>query len=201
MAQVRSKLSSSSTEYSPLKAFQALYYNSSKIKDIQKVFAPPYDVISDEDREMYMKSSPYNFVHLDLSKELAGDTAKNNKYMRAKKLFEQFIKDDILTKDSEPSIYIYKQEYKSVGQKYNRIGFISLLKLDHDTTAKIHPHEKTHEKAVQDRLTLTKTLNASLSPIFVCYSDKQKTLETIVNKKIASTTPGVGSNPVFDFHS
>ncbi|PIW63197.1 MAG: hypothetical protein COW13_02115 [Candidatus Omnitrophica bacterium CG12_big_fil_rev_8_21_14_0_65_50_5] len=176
-------------ESSVIKPFKAVHYNPSKVKDMQKVFCPPYDVISDEDRDMYMKSSPYNFIHLDLPQGYADDSDKDDKYARAKKLFDQFFKDDVFVQDKEPSIYVHKQEYKSMGQRFNRVGFVSLLKLDHDTAVKIHPHEKTHENAVQDRLSLTRALNSALSPIFVCYSDKQKILEKIFNKKIVSTKP------------
>ena len=49
--------------------FRGVFYNQKKIRDLAKVIAPPYDVISKEEQEKLYKKSPYNFVRLDLSQE------------------------------------------------------------------------------------------------------------------------------------
>jgi uncharacterized protein (DUF1015 family) len=112
--------------------------------------------------------SPYNFTHIDLAKDEAGDNDSNNKYTRARTIFQKWIKDGILIKDEKPSIYFYKQEYTVMGKKYSRLGFIALMDLKNDEDSKVHPHENTHKHAVDDRYYLTESLNANLSCIFVC---------------------------------
>ena len=49
--------------------FRGVSYNQKKIRDLSKVIAPPYDVISKEEQDKLYKKSPYNFVRLDLSQE------------------------------------------------------------------------------------------------------------------------------------
>ncbi len=170
-----------------IQAFQALYYNPEKIQDFSEVVCPPYDVISKAQQDDYYKISPYNFIRLELPKEAPKDNSSENRYTRARKTFEEWLKKGILIEDKKSSIYYYKQEYKIRGQKYSRLGFISLMKLGDD--GKIFPHENTHAAAKTDRLMLWSTLKAGLSCIFVCFSDRQKKVETIFIKEISTTKP------------
>ncbi len=174
---------------SNIKPFRAVYYSKEKVEDFQKVMCPPYDVISEEEQTQFHNLSPYNFTHIDLAKDKKNDDKENNKYTRAKKIFEDWLKKKIMIQDEKPGIYFYKQEYKIRGQKYSRLGFISLMELQNEEDSRVYPHEKTHTKAVNDRLSLTKSLNSNLSCIFVCYSDRQKKVEKIFNKYILSTRP------------
>lgn len=172
-----------------IKPFKAVYYNIDKVKDFKDVMAPPYDVINDEYQDKLHNRSPFNFTHIDLDKVLPDDDDKNNRYTRSSKTFEEWLKKDVMVKDDKESIYIYRQEYKVQGQKYNRLGFVGLMELKDSGDSKVHPHEKTHENAVNDRLLLTKALDANLSCIFVCYSDAQKTVEKIFNKEVCQQDP------------
>lgn len=174
-----------------IKPFKAYFYNKNKISDLTEVVAPPYDVISEEQQTELHNLSPYNFTHIDLAKEKSGDDKENNKYTRAKKIYDGWIQKEILVQDEKPSIYFYKQEYKVLGEKHSRLGFIALLDLQDSEETKVHPHENTHDDAVDDRFQLTKTLNAGLSSIFVCYSDRQRKVEKIFNKHILSNEPMV----------
>lgn len=174
---------------SKIKPFKAVIYNKSKVKDFKKVMAPPYDVISDEQQTALQSLSPYNFTHIDLAKDKPSDDKTNNKYTRAKIIFEEWISKGIMQKDEVPGIYFYKQDFKVTGQKYTRLGFISLMELEDESESKVYPHEKTHQGAVDDRYKLTKTLGANLSCIFVCYADHQRKVEKIFNKHVASKQP------------
>ena len=49
--------------------------------------------------------------------------------------------------------------------------------------------KKTHADAVDDRLQLTKALGSNLSSIFVCYSDRDKKVESIFHKNVVSDSP------------
>jgi uncharacterized protein (DUF1015 family) len=170
-----------------IKAFQAVYYNPEKIQDFSEVVCPPYDVISKQQQDDFYKVSPYNFIRLELPKEAPKDNNSENRYTRARKTFEEWLKKGILVEDEKPAIYYYKQEYKIRGQKYSRLGFISLMKLD--DSGRVFPHENTHAAAKTDRLTLWSTLKAGLSCIFVCFSDRQKKVETIFTKEVSTTKP------------
>ncbi len=146
---------------------------------------PPYDVISQEEQEYYHNLNPYNFIHIELGKDTPTDTPTENKYSRAKKLYDEWIQKGILLKDRQGCIYYYKQEYKIRGQKYSRLGFIALMRLPDENDSKIFPHENTHSRAKEDRLRLWSTLKANLSPIFVCFSDRAKKVQNIFQQKVS----------------
>jgi uncharacterized protein (DUF1015 family) len=176
---------------SSIKPFRAVHYNPEKIKDFCKVVCPPYDVISAEEQDQLHQLSPHNFIHILLGKDISGDDNTNNKYSRAQEIFRNWMKDGILIQDENPAIYFYRQEYKAEGQKYSRLGFISLMALQDEEASRIRPHENTHSHAVEDRLRLWSSLNSNLSCIFVCYSDQQKKIEKIFNKKVREQKPSV----------
>ncbi len=172
-----------------IQPFKGLYYNKEKVGDLSKVVCPPYDVISPEEQDAYHRLHPYNFIHIILGKEKETDNKTENKYTRAKKVYEEWIQKGILIEDSNPSFYYYKQEYTVRGQKYTRLGFIALMKLEDEKDSKIFPHENTHSKAKEDRFRLWSTLKSNLSPIFVCFSDKTKKVHKIFVQKIFLNKP------------
>lgn len=174
-----------------IKPFKALHFNPEKIKSFAEVVSPPYDVISaDKQKELYNRS-PYNFVRVYFGKETPKDNENDNRYTRSKAAFEEWLKTGILVEDQKPSLYYYKQEYSILGQRYSRLGFISLMKLGEEGGSKVYPHENTQAKAKEDRTKLLQALKSNLSCIFVCFSDKAKKVETIFNTKVAVTKPFV----------
>jgi uncharacterized protein (DUF1015 family) len=174
-----------------VKPFNAVHYNFDKISDPAKVVSPPYDVISQEQQNYLHESSPNNFTHIDLGKERPEDTETNNKYTRAKKIFDEWQRKGVMVQDEKPALYFYRQDYKIQGQKHGRMGFIGALKLENDKDSKVYPHENTHAKAIDDRLKLTTALQADLSPIFVCYADRKTVVERIINKNLSAQKPFV----------
>ncbi len=171
-----------------IKPFRGLVYNTDKVSDLNKVVCPPYDVISPEQEEILKKRSPYNFIHVMLAKADAKHGEDDTRYAQAGETLKQWLKDGILVQDEKPCIYYLKQDYKIVGQRYSRMGFLAVMKIE-DESAKIHPHEKTHAGAKEDRFKLWCSLKAACSPIFVCFSDRQKKVESIFLKKIMLTKP------------
>ncbi len=172
-----------------IKPFKAVLYNKEKITDFAKVVCPPYDVISPKEQVEFHNLSPYNFIHILLGLDKTGDDRYDNKYTRARKIFEEWLSKEILKEDDKSCIYFYKQEYIVYGQRHSRMGFISLLRLPDKENSKIFPHENTHSAAKEDRFRLWRSVKASLSPIFVCFSDKGKKVESIFSQKILPTKP------------
>jgi len=172
-----------------IKPFKAFYYNPDQIPDLSKTVCPPYDVISPVQQNNYYTQSEFNFIRVLLGKENPRDTDNKNKYTRARDTFQQWLKNKVLIKDEKPCIYYYLQDYKVLGEKYSRLGFISLMKIHDEKGGRIYPHENTHMRAKQDRLQLWQMLSSNLSAIFVCYSDRNKKIEKVFNKKFASAQP------------
>ncbi len=180
--------------------FNGLIYNKEKVGKFSKVLIPPYDVISKEDQEKYYKSHPYNCIRLTLGKEFPEDTEYNNKYSRASSFFNAWIKNDILKKDDEESVYAYEQRFSYKGKKYVRLGFISLFKLEDMDTGKIFPHENTLPKPKADRLSLMEATAANFEPIFALYVDEDEKIPGLIKKKI-KRKPLVEARDMFGIHN
>jgi len=172
-----------------IKPFSAVFYNKDKVHDLDSVMCPPYDVISPEQQKAYYKLSDKNFIRVLLAQQKSTDTENDNRYTRAKATYDQWLKDGTLVQDDRPCIYFYRQEYKVLGTRHSRLGFISLMKIQDEEGAKIYPHEKTHAAAKEDRYKLWNAVNSCLSPIFVCFSDREKKVEKIFVGDVSKTAP------------
>ena len=166
-----------------VKPFNAVFYNRAKIKDLSSVVCPPYDVISPVEQDYYHNLSPYNFIHILLGRELPGE----NKYKRSSFLFNNWLKDGIMLKDSKEAVYFYSQEFNIKGEKKIRLGFIALLRLG-DKNSSIFGHEHTRIEAKEDRLKLIRKVNANLSPIFIVIKDNKRVIQRVFQQQIKNET-------------
>jgi len=137
--------------------------------------SPPYDIISEDmQNELYNKNE-YNFVKLILGKTSLDDTETNNRYTRAKKLFDAWQKQEILVPASAPAIYPYKVDYTVNKTKKQMNGFFVILKLDPEYKS-VKAHEKTLAKPKADRLNLMRACYANLEPIQLMYMDQNDSI-------------------------
>jgi uncharacterized protein (DUF1015 family) len=118
--------------------------------------APPYDVLSPEQREALAAKSPYNLVHVDLPKS----------YAQAGHILNQWRVQGVLQKAEQPMFAALASRYSLWGQEFVRWGFMGGLRLSPWGQAGIYPHEQTYPKAKTDRLELMRATRAQLSPIF-----------------------------------
>ncbi len=160
--------------------FRGIRYDREKGDVLERVTAPPYDVISPGDRDRLYEKSDYNVIRLILGKEFPGDDGKNNKYLRAADSLQKWLREGILREDEEPSLYIYEQEYFHQGRKKTRRGFLALLRLEDFDRKVILPHEETLSRPKEDRLHLLRFCRANLSPIFALYSDPDRIVDRLL---------------------
>ena len=172
-----------------IRPFKAVHYNPAEIDNMSQVVCPPYDVISPREQAALHQVHPYNYVRILLGLDKPADNSRDNKYIRAKKTFSSWLDKNILIQDEVPCLYIYRQEYKVFGEKKARVGFLGLMHLHDREQSKIFPHENTHMAAKVDRLRLLRNAKASLCPIFVCYSDPYKKIESIFHSVIGRAQP------------
>lgn len=164
--------------------FRGLRYSAKRIADPAQVTAPPYDVISPALQEELHQRHEHNIVRLILGRISPEDTDEDNRYTRAAALLRQWRLDGILSRDPEPSIYLYDQEYTGEdGQVLTRHGFIALARIEEFSTGLVKPHEKTLSDPKADRLALLKACQANLSPVFSLYSDPCCVLEVLAKKE------------------
>ncbi len=161
--------------------FRGLFYNQKKIRDLSKVIAPPYDVISKEEQDKLYRKSPYNFVRLDLSQE-------PDSYSAVAQLFQEWQAEGIFERDLAPAIYYSTHRFSlRSGEEKERQGFFALAELQDFSSGGIRPHEKTLEAPKEDRLKLMLACHAQLSPIFALYAERKAT----INRALAASVEGI----------
>jgi uncharacterized protein (DUF1015 family) len=161
--------------------FRGLFYNQKKIRDLSKVIAPPYDVISKEEQEKLYKKSPYNFIRLDLSQE-------PDSYSAVAQLLNEWLAAGIFERNETPAIYFLSHRFKlKSGEQKLRQGFLALTELQDFSSGEIRPHEKTLDAPKEDRLKLMLACQAQLSPIFTLYAQPKET----INRMLAVAVEGV----------
>ena len=175
-------------------AFRALRFDPSRLPDTAKVIAPPYDVISAEQRAQLEAQSGRNIVHLDLPRG-EGDA----KYEHARALLDAWMTEGSLREDLEPAIYRYEQSFSfdtgNGPRTYTRKGFIALIELSPFSARVVLPHEHTLSGPKVDRFKLIKTTEAHFSQIFTLYRDPQGVAEaaleaaTTGDPDVDATTP------------
>ena len=171
--------------------FRGIYYNKKTIKKLSLVMSPPYDVISQAQRDRLYELHHFNVIRLILGKEFPGDSDVNNKYLRAAKFFDGWLRHGVFTQDIEPYIYIYEQKYKYGKKIYLRRGFISLLRLEDFDRGKVYPHEHTLPKPKSDRSELIRTCAANFDCVFSLFSDEKGKIEKAMR-------PFIGRKPFIE---
>ena len=152
--------------------FKGVLFNVPQISKVsgEDLLAPPYDIITPEYKEDLYENSPYNIVRIDFGKELPGDNSRENKYTRARKLLDDWLKEQVLITSPDPCFYSYEISYEMHGRKQTLRGFLGLVRLEELGQGNIHPHECTHSKPKKDRLDLMRICGANISPIFSLYN-------------------------------
>lgn len=145
---------------------------------LAQVTSPPYDVIDSKLREELGKKHPHNVVHIDLPE---GDGEK--KYERAQGLFAEWQEMGVLVRDEAPAYWRYAQTFvpPGGGSPITRRGFFALVRSVPFSDRVVLPHEKTLKGPKLDRILLSRATRAALSPQFMLYSDKSRSLDSLLD--------------------
>ncbi|MFC1624706.1 DUF1015 domain-containing protein [Candidatus Omnitrophota bacterium] len=171
--------------------FKGVLYNPEKIKDLSKVVAPPYDVISKEEQKELYDSDPHNIIRILLGECFPDDNEKENRYVRAERFLKDWKGKDLLKRDDRDSIYVYSQEFTIDEKVISRLGFIALLKLEEFNvgTSSVYPHEDTFQAPKEDRSRLIESIEANLGPIFALFKDEEKHIDAILVEATRKSQP------------
>ena len=139
-----------------VRPFRALRYD---VRDLEAVVAPPYDVISDEQRRAYLARDPHNIVHLTLPDD-ADDAARDLAAWR---------EGGVLVEE-QPSYWWLEQDYVGPdGVARSRHGFVAALRAQPYDEQVVLPHELTHAGPKEGRLRLLRATRTQLEPIFLLW--------------------------------
>ncbi len=158
-----------------IKAFNGMRYDTSKGGNLNSLVCPPYDIISDKQREDYIKNNEYNIIRLELPK--GGDT----RYAEAGKTLENWLGSGVLRQDDKSSIYVYEMEFTANGARQAVKGFVSLVKLEDFSKGIVLPHEETLSKAKADRFNLMSETYCNFSQIYSLYMDEDGAAYNTIN--------------------
>jgi len=131
---------------------------------LDEVLAPPYDVITPDERERLVARSEHNAVRL----ELPVGEGERDPYEEAAELWRSWRAEGVLRTDDEPSFYVYRMGYRDeAGRPRQTTGVLGALELTTLDDGEVLPHEHTTPKARADRLDLLRATGANLSPIWL----------------------------------
>jgi uncharacterized protein (DUF1015 family) len=142
-----------------VKPFRALRYDESVAGPLATLVAPPYDVITDEQREELRARSQHNVVRLTLpdSEEEAAHA------------LDEWRAQGVLVEEP-PAAWALEQDYVGPdGVARTRFGIAASLKVEPYETGTVLPHERTHAGPKEGRLRLLRATGVQLEPIFLLY--------------------------------
>ncbi len=170
-----------------IRAFRGLRYNLAQVGSLSDVIAPPYDVVDGTLQQQLYDNSPFNFIRLELTKREDEEGDGNAVYDHAATLFRQWIRDGVLQHEPDPAVYVYHQVFNYLGETYTRRGFMTRVELVRFGEGNIYPHEKTHSKAKDDRLRLTRACQANMSQIYGLYPDPSNEAQNLLEEHVVGT--------------
>jgi uncharacterized protein (DUF1015 family) len=145
-----------------VRPFRALGY-AAAAGPLADLVAPPYDVISPDERRLYLAQSPYNAVRLILPEV---------SYEEVGGLIASWMAAGVLGASPEPVLIAWTQAFTlDDGIPRERRTILAAVGLEPYERRVVRPHERTHAAPKEDRLRLTRLVRANLSPVFGLYPD------------------------------
>ena len=157
--------------------FHGIRYDLNRAGAMEDLVAPPYDVVTREQRDRLVAQNPHNIFALELPDDNGGG------YRHAADTFNSWLDEGIIKREDEPAIYPYEIEFKVDGKVFLRHGIIALVRIEDWESHIIRPHEKTFNSVTEDRYRLLKATEAQFSQIFAIYRHNESVLRLVLQGK------------------
>jgi uncharacterized protein (DUF1015 family) len=157
-------------------AFQGWRYAATADPDPGRLVAPPYDQISDAERDRLHGVSRYHFAHLIRPVTISGEP---DPYASAAALERNWSAAGVVERDEVPSLYPYAIELAHGGV---RLGLTALV--GYEPPEVIRPHEQTLDKPLAERLALLRATRTDFEPVLLLPED-DGALDAMVAEDIA----------------
>jgi uncharacterized protein (DUF1015 family) len=142
-----------------VKPFRGVRYGA-LAGSLDRLVAPPYDVISPPERDELTARSPHNVVHLTLPDDEG----------EAGRLWRAWRAEGTLVDEDEPGFWWLSQNYVGPDDvARTREGLVAALRAAPYEDRVILPHERTHRGPKEGRLRLLREVRAQLEPLFFLY--------------------------------
>jgi uncharacterized protein (DUF1015 family) len=158
-----------------------------------EVASVPYDVVDRDEARRLAAGHPLSFLHVVRSEiDLPDDTDPHADvvYDRALSNFRA-LQRDVLVREGEPAIYLYRQETMLLGRRVRQTGVVACCHVADYANNVVKRHEKTRRDKEDDRTRHVLTLETNTGPVFMMYPDRPS-ISTLVAAEAESA-------PLYDF--
>lgn len=139
--------------------------------DITTKTAPPYDVVSEDQRAEFLATDPYNIVAIELAEGPLDPADPCGRYAYARTLWNEWLAEGALASDDEPALWVLDQRFILHDQPARRRAVFATVKIEPFSAGVVLPHERTLPKAKADRMEMIRATAANLSPVVGLYTD------------------------------
>jgi uncharacterized protein (DUF1015 family) len=160
--------------------FTGTRYNPEHVK-LGGVLAPPYDVITDAQREELYGRDLRNIVRVDYGVSYPDDTdGVDDRYTRAASFLTSWHELGILVRDDRASLYVVDHLFRHPdGTERRRRGLLATVGAAPWESSDLRPHERTLRGPKEDRLALLRATHTQTSPVFAVWSDADRIAEIL----------------------
>lgn len=158
-----------------IKPFPGLRFTNSA--QISSLVCPPYDIVSQKERQEYLAANPYNIIRLELPLE-----GGEERYAQAGQLLRQWLAEGVLAQDEQAAFYLYEEEFLIQGERKCIRGLVCRAMLYEMAENVVLPHEETLSKAKTDRFQLLQAAQCNFSSIYSLYFDQNKEIARLLDK-------------------
>jgi uncharacterized protein (DUF1015 family) len=145
-----------------------------RVADLTDLACPPYDVISDAQRQRLLERDPHNAVRLEYSAEPDPHTA-------AADALSRWVDEGVLRRRDEPAAYYYRHATTADPDLPSVEGVVVRVLLE-PWGGGIRRHEHTMPGPKLDRLGLLRATRTQLSPILAVYFDRSERYHHVMSR-------------------
>ena len=160
--------------------FAGTRYNPEHVK-LGGVLAPPYDVITDAQRDELYGRDLRNIVRIDYGITYPEDIeGVDDQYTRAASFLTSWLELDVLVRDAPASFYVVDHPFQHPdGTQRRRRGVLATVGATPWELSDLRPHERTLRGPKADRLALMRATRAQTSPVFAVWTGAGDIAETL----------------------
>ncbi len=173
-----------------IRPFRGWRYQGDADGDISAYIAPPYDVLSADDKTALAGRCDRNIVVVDLPHVPPKEVGPDAEYAAAAEMLQQWMADGTLVQDESPALYAYEQTYPWADKTHRRRAILCGVRatpLGQD----VIPHEHTFAGPKADRLKLTEYTHQQLAPIFGFFEDPDNAASETLWSATAGSSPDI----------
>jgi uncharacterized protein (DUF1015 family) len=146
----------------------------SRLADLTDLVCPPYDVISDAQRQELLARDARNAVRLEYS-------AEPDSHAAAAGTLAAWLEDGTLERRADPAAYYYRHGTTSAPDDLTVEGIVVRVQLEPWGDG-VRPHEHTMPGPKADRLALLHATGTQLSPILAVYFDRSERYHHVMGR-------------------